>query len=148
MGLNILLVGSGGREHTLAWKIAMSPLLDTLYCAPGNAGMAAMTAVSECVSIDGEDFPAMAAFAREKKIDLAVIGPEVPLVAGLGDCLREAGIAVFGPSKAAAALEGSKAYMKGLLKRAGIASAAYETFRDSEAALTYIRQPWPMRKRL
>ncbi len=139
MAMNLLLVGSGGREHTLAWKIAQSPLLGKLYCAPGNAGMAAMAAVTECVGIDGEDLPAMTAFAVEKGIDLAVIGPEAPLVAGLGDALREAGIAVFGPSKAAAALEGSKAYMKGLLKRAGIPSAAYETFTDPQAALAYIR---------
>ncbi len=137
MGMKILLVGSGGREHALAWKIVQSPLVEKLYCAPGNAGIAAM---AECIAIDGEDLEAIKEFAIEKQIDLAVIGPEVPLVAGLADVLRDAGIDVFGPSKAAAAIEGSKAFMKGLFAKYSIPTAAYETFTDPKAAEEYIRR--------
>ena len=137
MGMKILLVGGGGREHALAWKIARSPLLEKLYCAPGNIGMAGL---GTCVAIPGEDLEAMTAFARAQEIDLAVIGPEGPLVAGLADRLREAGIAVFGPSQAAAAIEGSKVYMKGLLERAGIPTAGYAVFTEPAAALAHIRR--------
>ena len=134
--MKILLVGAGGREHAMAWKIAQSPLLKKLYCAPGNAGMAR---VAECVPISVDDLPALQAFSLEKSIDLVVIGPEGPLVAGLADQLQKAGIAVFGPSQAAAAIEGSKAFMKDLFARHNIPTAAYQTFHDPDAACTYIR---------
>ncbi|MBF0453355.1 MAG: phosphoribosylamine--glycine ligase [Magnetococcales bacterium] len=137
MGKRILLVGGGGREHALAWKIVQSPLLEKLYCAPGNAGIAQF---AECVPIDGEDLPAIKQFALDKKIDLAVIGPEGPLVAGLSDLLREAGIDVFGPSKAAAAIEGSKSFMKRLFAQYAIPTASYQVFTEPEAARSYIRK--------
>jgi phosphoribosylamine---glycine ligase len=137
MGKKILLVGGGGREHALAWKIAQSPLLEKLYCAPGNAGIAQL---AECVAIDGEDLPAVKQFVLAKGIDLVVIGPEGPLVAGLADVLREAGVAVFGPSKAAAAIEGSKSFMKGLFAKYNIPTAKHKVFTEPEAALDYIRQ--------
>src|SRR5688572_21366100 len=102
--MNVLLIGSGGREHALAWKIAASPMLTKLYAAPGNPGIAQE---AECVAIDIADHAAVAAFCRDKKIDLVVVGPEAPLVAGIADDLIAAGIRVFGPLKAAAQLEGS-----------------------------------------
>src|SRR5690242_21671270 len=107
--MNILLLGSGGREHALAWKMAASPLCDRLYCAPGNAGIARE---AECVALDIADHAAVIAFAKEKKIDLVVVGPEAPLCAGIGDDLEAAGIKTFGPSKWAARLEGSKGFTK------------------------------------
>src|SRR5688572_25549030 len=109
IAMNVLLIGSGGREHALAWKIAASPLLAKLYAAPGNPGIARE---AECVALDPEDHPSIVAFAREKAVDLVVVGPEAPLVAGLGDALRAAGIRVFGPSMKAAQLEGSKGFTK------------------------------------
>lgn len=137
MGLKVLLVGSGGREHALAWKIAQSLLVEKLYCTPGNPGI---SRVAECVDIGANDLVALEVFAVEKKIDLTVIGPEAPLVAGLADNLRAAGQAVFGPSASAAALEGSKAFMKDLLKRHNIPSAGYQIFTRSGAALDHIRR--------
>jgi phosphoribosylamine--glycine ligase len=134
--MRILVVGSGGREHALCWAIAASPLCDKLYCAPGNAGIAAE---AECVPVAAEDVPGLVAFAREAAIDLVVVGPEAPLVAGLADRLAEAGVKVFGPSRAAAALEGSKGFMKDLCARHGIPTAAYRRFADPEAAKGYIR---------
>src|SRR5690606_6341901 len=107
--MNVLLIGSGGREHALAWKIAASPMLTRLYAAPGNPGIASE---AELVSLDIADHPAVAAFCREKAIDLVVVGPEAPLVAGIADDLRAAGIRVFGPSAKAASLEGSKGFTK------------------------------------
>src|SRR5690606_6053942 len=109
--MNVLLLGSGGREHALAWKLAASPLLDTLYAAPGNPGIAEEATV---VPLDMADHAAVAAFCREKEIGLVVVGPEAPLVAGIVDDLAAAGIRVFGPSKAAAQLEGSKGFTKDL----------------------------------
>ncbi|MBF0342199.1 MAG: phosphoribosylamine--glycine ligase [Magnetococcales bacterium] len=131
--MRILLIGGGGREHALAWKIAQSPLVEKIWCAPGNPGIEAH---AECVPIQAME--TLVAFAREKQIDLAVIGPEAPLTLGLSDRLREAGLAVFGPSQAAAALEGSKSFMKDLLARHGIATAAYQSFTDAEAAWAYV----------
>ena len=136
MGKKILLVGAGGREHALAWKIAQSPLLEKLYCLPGNAGIAQL---AECVAIDGDDLDAIKDFALKKKIDLAVIGPEVPLVAGLSDVLRDAGIDVFGPSKAAAAIEGSKSFMKGLFAKYNIPTAKHRVFTEAQEALAYVQ---------
>jgi len=120
--MNILLLGSGGREHALAWKLAQSPRVDTLYAAPGNPGIAQS---ARLVTLDATDHGAVAAFCAEKAIDLVVIGPEAPLVAGLGDALRAQGIAVFGPDKAPAQLEGSKGFTKDLCARAAIPTAAY-----------------------
>lgn len=120
--MNVLLIGSGGREHALAWKLAQSPTLDTLYATPGNPGIAEHATL---VAIDVADHAAVVAFAREKAIGLVVIGPEAPLVAGLADDLRAAGVATFGPSAAAAQLEGSKGFTKDLCARAGIPTAAY-----------------------
>ena len=136
--MNILVIGGGGREHTLAWKLAQSPSATKLYAIPGNPGMAA---VAECVSgISIEDNEAVVAFAEEHAIDLAVIGPEVPLTNGIIDAFEAAGILAFGPRKAAAELEGSKAFSKGLMKKYGIPTAKYEVFTDAEAAKDYVRQ--------
>src|SRR5690242_16370051 len=111
--MNILLLGSGGREHALAWKIAASPLMDRLYCAPGNPGIAQE---AECVALDLADHRAVIAFCRTNRIDLVVVGPEAPLVAGLVDDLAAAGLKAFGPSRAAAQLEGSKGFTKDLCR--------------------------------
>ena len=123
--MKVLLVGSGGREHALAWKLAASPLLTKLYCAPGNAGIAQ---VAECVPIPAMDFRALVAFAREAKIDFAVIGMDAPLIGGLWDAFEAAGIRASGPSKAAAVLEGSKGFVKDLCAEYGIPTAAYRRF--------------------
>ncbi|WP_421785724.1 phosphoribosylamine--glycine ligase [Hyphobacterium sp.] len=133
--MNILVVGGGGREHALCWKIAQSPRVKTLWCAPGNAGIAE---VAECVDIAADDVPALIEFAIENVADLVVIGPEAPLIAGLGDRLREIGIAVFGPNSAAAQVEGSKAFTKALCDRAGIPTARYGTFTDPAAAKAFL----------
>ncbi len=137
MGMQVLLIGGGGREHALAWKIARSPLVSRLWCAPGNPGIAAL---AECVPIGVEEVEALTRFASERQVDLVVVGPETPLTLGLSDTLRAMGIAVFGPSRAAAALEGSKVFMKDLLARHAIPTAPYRTFRDAEAARAYIRE--------
>ena len=134
--MNILLLGSGGREHALAWKIAASPLLTKLWCAPGNAGIARE---AECVALDIADHAAVIDFCRANRVDLVVVGPETPLVAGIVDDLARAGIKAFGPSKAAAQLEGSKGFTKDLCRANHIPTAAYERFSDAEAAKTYIR---------
>jgi phosphoribosylamine---glycine ligase len=134
--MNILLLGSGGREHALAWKMAASPLTDRLYCAPGNAGIAQE---AECVAIDITDHGAVIAFCRDRHIDFVVVGPEAPLCAGIVDDLEAAGIKAFGPTRAAAQLEGSKGFTKDLCRANGIPTAAYERFRSAEAAKTYLR---------
>jgi phosphoribosylamine--glycine ligase len=129
--VNILLVGSGGREHALAWALAASPLLSKLYCAPGNAGIAQ---VAECVPIPATDFPALVEFARAKDIDFAVIAADAQLVAGLWDRFEAAGIRALGPSKAAAVLEGSKGFVKDLCAEIGIPTACYQRFRVPDEA--------------
>ena len=134
--MKVLVVGSGGREHALCWKLKQSPLLTGLYCAPGNAGIAQ---VAECVAINAEAVDDLAAFATARSIDLVVVGPEVPLVAGLADKCRAAGIKVFGPSAAAAELEGSKGFMKDMAAKAGIPTAWYGRFTDIEAARAFVR---------
>lgn len=140
--MNLLLIGGGGREHALAWKLKQSPLLDTLYCAPGNAGIAAL---AQCVALDVGDHDAVARFCKDKDIGLVVIGPEAPLVAGLADDLEARGLSVFGPSAAAAKLEGSKGFTKDLCARAGIPTAAYARFSDANAAKAYLStQPLPI----
>jgi len=135
--MRILIVGGGGREHALAWAIAASPLCDALYCAPGNAGIAQE---ATCVPIGAEDVEALVTFAKDEAIDLVVVGPEAPLVAGLVDRLDEVGIKAFGPSAAAARLEGSKGFMKDFCARHGIPTAAYARFDDAEAARNHIRE--------
>jgi phosphoribosylamine---glycine ligase len=134
--MNILLLGSGGREHALAWKIAASPLADRLYCAPGNAGIA-----KECelVALDLADHAAVIGFCKANRIDLVVVGPEAPLCAGIVDDLTAAGIKAFGPSKAAARLEGSKGFTKDLCKANKIPTAAYERFTAPAPAKAYVR---------
>src|ERR671913_1043165 len=134
--MNILLIGSGGREHALAWKIAASPLLARLYCAPGNAGIARE---ADVVPLDVSDHAAVIRFCRENKIDLVVVGPEVPLVAGIVDDLEAVGIKAFGPSRAAARLEGSKGFTKELCAARGIPTARFAHFADLAASEAYIR---------
>src|SRR5438477_1846282 len=133
--MNVLLIGSGGREHALAWALSASPLLAKLYCAPGNAGIAE---VASCVALDVADHAAVIGFCRDAAIDLVVVGPEVPLVAGLADDLAAARIKVFGPSKAAAQLEGSKAFTKDLCREFSIPTGAYGRFTDAHAAKAYL----------
>ena len=135
--MNILLIGSGGREHALAWKMAASPLLTKLWCAPGNAGIAQD---AECVALDVADHAAVIAFCKANKVDLVVVGPEAPLAAGIVDDLAAAGIKAFGPSKAASQLESSKGFTKDICKANNIPTAAYERFRDADAAKAYIRK--------
>ena len=134
--MNILLLGSGGREHALAWKMAASPLTDRLFCAPGNAGIAQE---AECVALDIADHAAVIGFCRANRIDLVVVGPEAPLCAGIVDDLEAAGIKAFGPTRAAARLEGSKGFTKDLCHANGIPTAAYERFRAADAAKVYLR---------
>jgi phosphoribosylamine--glycine ligase len=132
--MNFLLIGSGGREHALAWALSASPLVSRLYCAPGNAGIAE---VAECVAIAAMDFDRLIAFAEDKKIDFVVVGPETPLVAGLWDRLEAAGIKAMGPSMAGAVLEGSKGFVKDLCAEHGIPTAAYRRFTAPEPAKAF-----------
>jgi len=134
--MNILLLGSGGREHALAWKMAASPLTDRLFCAPGNAGIAQEAA---CSALDLTDHAAIIAFCRAHGIDFVVVGPEAPLCAGIVDDLEAAGIKAFGPSRVAAQLEGSKGFTKDLCRVAGIPTAAYERFHAAAEAKAYVR---------
>ncbi len=134
--MKILIVGSGGREHAIAWSVSKSPKADKIYCAPGNAGIAEF---AECVPIGAMEFDALAAFAAEKEIDLTIIGMDDPLVGGIVDVFEEKGLRVFGPRKNAAILEGSKAFSKDLMKKYHIPTAAYENFDDPEKALEYLR---------
>jgi phosphoribosylamine--glycine ligase len=135
--MKVLLIGSGGREHALAWKLAQSPRLTKLYAAPGNPGIAEH---AELAPLAVDDHAAVIAFCRANDVTFVVIGPEQPLVAGLADALSEAGIGAFGPSKAAAQLEGSKAFTKALCDEANIPTAAWRRFAEAEAARAYIRQ--------
>lgn len=135
--MNILLIGSGGREHALAWALARSPRVSGLYAAPGNPGIARH---ARCLAVDGADSAAVIAACRRLAIDLVVVGPEVPLVAGLVDDLTAAGIAAFGPTRAAARLEGSKGFTKDLCRAAGIPTAAYARFDERAAAEGYVRE--------
>lgn len=135
--MNILLIGYGGREHALAWKISQSPLVDTLFCAPGNGGI---ENVATCVELDSSNHDDVIRFCGERDIGLVVIGPEAPLVAGLADALDEADIPVFGPSAAAAQLEGSKGFTKDMCARYNIPTAAYGRFTDADSAKKYITE--------
>jgi phosphoribosylamine--glycine ligase len=133
--MRVLVVGSGGREHALAWSIAASPLVDALYCAPGNAGIAEE---AECVPVAATDIAGLVGFCRRERIDFVVVGPEAPLVLGLVDALEAEGIPAFGPNASAAALEGSKAFTKDLCSRAQIPTAAYRRFRNPASAKAFI----------
>ena len=133
--MKVLIVGSGGREHAIAWSVAKSDKVEKIYCAPGNAGIAQY---AECVAIGAMEFEKLAAFAKEKEIDLTVIGMDDPLVGGIVDVFEKEGLRVFGPRKNAAILEGSKAFSKDLMKKYHIPTAAYETFTDPEKALEYL----------
>jgi len=135
--MRILVVGGGGREHALCWAISASPLCTKLYCAPGNAGIAQ---VAECIDVGAEDIPGQVALAQRLRIDFVVIAPDAPLVAGMADAFAAAGIKAWGPSKAAARLEGSKSFTKELCRQNNIPPAASETFTDPARAETYIRQ--------
>ena len=133
--MKVLVIGGGGREQAICWKLSKSPKVDELYCAPGNAGIAE---VAKCVDIGVMDFEKMADFAKKEAFDLVVVGPDDPLAGGIVDVLEEKGLRVFGPRKNAAILEGSKAFSKDLMKKYGIPTAAYETFDTPEAALNYL----------
>jgi len=135
--VNVLLVGGGGREHALAWKIAQSPRLTRLVAAPGNPGIGQH---AECVAVSVDDHAAVVALAEKERPDLVVVGPEVPLVAGLADRLTERGFTVFGPSERAAAIEGSKAFSKALMARHGIPTARFGTFDDAARARRFCRE--------
>lgn len=133
--MKVLVVGSGGREHAIVWKAAQSEKVDKIYCAPGNAGI---SEYAECVDIQAMEFEKLTAFAKEKGIDLTIIGMDDPLVGGIVDEFEKEGLRVFGPKKNAAILEGSKAFSKDLMKKYQIPTAAYETFEDAQAALEYL----------
>lgn len=134
--MKILVVGGGGREHAVIWKLAQSPLAEKIYCAPGNGGISEL---AECVNIGATDIDAMVAFAKEKEIDLAVVTPDDPLVLGMVDAMEAAGIRAFGPRKNAAIIEGSKVFSKELMKKYNIPTAAYEVFTDSASAIDYVK---------
>ena len=134
--MKVLIVGSGGREHAIAWSVAKSPKVDKIYCAPGNAGI---SEYAECVSIGAMEFEKFADFAEEKQIDLTIIGMDDPLVGGVVDVFEARGLKVFGPRKNAAILEGSKAFSKDLMKKYNIPTAGYENFDDPQKALEYLR---------
>ncbi|CVI66087.1 Phosphoribosylamine--glycine ligase [Clostridiales bacterium CHKCI001] len=133
--MKVLIVGSGGREHAIAWKVAQSPKVEKIYCAPGNAGIGE---IAECVPIGAMEFDKLVAFAKENEIDLTVIGMDDPLVGGVVDAFEAEGLRVFGPRKNAAILEGSKAFSKDLMKKYHIPTAAYENFNNPEEALAYL----------
>ena len=135
--MNILVVGGGGREHTIVWKIAQSPKVEKIYCAPGNGGIAEL---AECVDIKATDIDAMVQFAKERQIDLVMVAPDDPLVLGMVDAMEAAGIRAFGPRKNAAIIEGSKVFSKDLMKKYNIPTAAYEVFTDSASAIVYVKR--------
>ncbi|HDR4874100.1 TPA: phosphoribosylamine--glycine ligase [Bacillus cereus] len=135
--MNVLVIGRGGREHALAWKFAQSEKVEKVYVAPGNEGM---RDVATPVDIDENDFDALVLFAKENKVELTFVGPEIPLMNGIVDRFNEEGLRVFGPNKAAAVIEGSKAFTKELMKKYDIPTAAYETFTDYEEAVQYIQK--------
>ncbi len=137
--MKVLIIGGGGREHALAWKVAQSPQVETVYVAPGNAGTASEDRL-ENVDVEADDVAGLLAFAKQHAVDLTIVGPEAPLVLGVVDQFQAAGLGIFGPGQAAAELEGSKAFTKDFLARHGIPTAAYGNFTDLDAAIDYIRQ--------
>jgi len=134
--MQVLVIGSGGREHALVWKLAQSPKVDKIYCAPGNGGMSGQ---AELVAIKPDDIEGVLNFAKSKKIDLTIVGPEMPLALGIVDIFQAEGLRIFGPSKEPARLESSKAFSKELMKKYGLPTAEFKTFKDSEEAKSYIR---------
>jgi phosphoribosylamine--glycine ligase len=136
-GMKVLVVGGGGREHALVWKVAQSPRVKKIYAAPGNAGIAQL---AECVPLKAEDLAGLLAFAKKKAVDLTLVGPEGPLSLGIVDEFQKAGLRVFGPSRDAAEIEANKAFTKDLMRRYGVPSAEYGTFRDRDSAAEYIRR--------
>lgn len=135
--MKVLVVGGGGREHALVWKLRQSPRVKEVFCAPGNAGIASL---ATCVNIGSEDIPGLLAFAKEKGVDLTMVGPEAPLCAGIVDRFQEAGLKIFGPSQAAAEIEGSKVVAKDIMAKYGIPTAKYAAFTSPEEAVKYINQ--------
>ena len=135
--MKILVVGGGGREHTIVWKVAQSDKVSKIYCAPGNGGISKL---AECVDISATDIDSMVAFAKEKEIDLVMVAPDDPLVLGMVDAMEEAGICAFGPRKNAAIIEGSKVFSKDLMKKYNIPTAGYEVFCDSKSAIEYLKE--------
>ncbi len=135
--MKVLVIGSGGREHTIVWKLSQSPKVDKIYCAPGNGGISAL---AECVPIPVMEFDKLVSFAKENAVDLTVVAPDDPLAAGAVDAFEAAGLRAFGPNKAAAIIEGSKAFSKDLMKKYGIPTAEYETFSDSASAIAYVKE--------
>ncbi|MBI5966418.1 MAG: phosphoribosylamine--glycine ligase [Deltaproteobacteria bacterium] len=140
--MKVLVIGSGGREHTLVWKIAQSPAVKKIFCAPGNAGIAQQ---AECLPIQADDVKSLTAWAERDRIDLTVVGPEAPLTMGMVDAFEARGLRIFGPSQKAAEIEGSKAFAKDLMKKYGIPSGEFQIFRDFEAAVRYVqKKPVPL----
>ena len=137
--MRVLLIGGGGREHALAWKLVQSPNVEKLYAAPGNPGMALLKKC-ECINLNVDDLEGIADYAEEKSIDLTVVGPEAPLVAGLADVFKRRGLPVFGPSKAAAQLEGSKAFSKELMAKYNIPTAFFKICEDIDTAKAYVEE--------
>jgi len=135
--MKVLVIGGGGREHALVWKIAQSPLVEKVYCAPGNPGIAQQ---AECVSIAVDDLDGLLAFAKENSVDLTVVGPELPLTLGIVDRFKAAGLTIFGPDAKAAQLEGSKVFCKDVMAKYGVPTAAYGTFVERDAAIAFVRQ--------
>jgi phosphoribosylamine--glycine ligase len=137
MRMKVLVIGSGGREHVLVWKLAQSPKVDKIFCAPGNAGISQL---AQCVSINPEDIQGLLKFSKDNKIDITIVGPEAPLVMGIVDMFEKEGVRIFGPSAQAAQLEGSKAFSKDFMKSHEIPTAGYETFTDHCKALEYLEK--------
>ena len=135
--MKILVVGGGGREHTLVWKVAQSPKVKTIYCAPGNAGIAAH---AECIPIQADEIKKLASFAHSRAIDLTLVGPELPLTLGIVEEFERYGLRIFGPGKDAAIIEGSKLFAKDLMKKHNIPTADYATFNSPPEALRYLRE--------
>ena len=135
--MKVLIIGSGGREHAIAWKISQNKSVDTIYCAPGNGGT---ENEDKCINVDIEGIENIACFAEKNKIDLTVVGPEVPLVEGIYDEFKKRNLRIFGPSKKASMLEGSKSYSKDFMKKYGVRTAEYEVFYDKDSALSYLKE--------
>ena len=137
--MNVLIIGGGGREHALGWKVAQSAKVNRVFVAPGNAGTALESKLTN-IDIAVENIPALVSFATDNQVDLTIVGPEVPLVLGVVDAFKAAGLAIFGPTQAAAQLEGSKAFTKDFLARHAIPTAEYQNFTEIEPALAYVRE--------
>ena len=135
--MKVLVVGGGGREHALVWKLAQSPSVTRLFCAPGNAGIAGQ---AECVPIPAEDVPALLSWAEKERIDLTVVGPEAPLTLGIVEAFEARGLRIFGPSRKAAEIEGSKAMAKALMQKYGIPAGESQNFRDYDLAAAYLKK--------